>query len=319
MRNVGYIEGSLLTSDGCVAEIGVLSDSGCCPPDICNLDPCALMCSFIELLPNGPLWDRAKAQGMDLYRDVNDPCAGTCEPTRCSSLVDYAAYSGYRLHGLIQGALWAALRESDPYTAVDTIDSLLDFYGWENPWNTLCRDQRLGPSPLECQGWQPDLNNCDANFSPIYVPTVPADLERAVNRGIVLALSRLQMGPIKNLCGINWVIEPLGAELHPVISPPPDPEHPCCSRELVWEICNRSQTIEALPSPTCTRGSRQINAWFEIPELSFDTATGTCSPTGPGTIRLWPGIMAAQSIALSMLPSNGTCHQPIIRCETLDS
>ena len=40
----------------------------------------------------------------------------------------------------------------------------------------------------------------------------------AVKRNIAIALTRANMGVIKNLCGINWVIEPLGAEIRAGLS-----------------------------------------------------------------------------------------------------
>lgn len=312
MRNVGFLdEGALLTSDGCVSAIATLPEAECCPPDICNLDPCKLMCSFIELLPNGPLWDKAKATAMDRYRDLNDPCAGTCEPdATCATIADYAAYSGYRLHGLLQGALWPALRESRPETAVETLDSWLEMLGWENPWESLCRDPRLGPSPLDCAN-EPTLAICDANFSPVYVPQLPPALDMAVKRGIALALTRLQMSPMKNLCGINWVIEPLGAILTPSSVPSTSP---CCGSGLTWVICNRGSTIESVPGLVCGSGTHEIPASFEIPSLAFSEETGMCVPTGPDKIRIWPAVMAAQVIALSMLPTKG-CSMSIVRCE----
>lgn len=312
MRNVGYSDTAYLTADGCVSEIGVVADDACCPPDICNVDACSLMCSFIELLPNGPLWDRAKAEGMARYQQL--PCGPTCRPDeQCASLVDYAAYSGYRLASLIQGPLWAAIREANPYTAVDTLDSWLSMHGWEDCWGTVCRDPRLGPSPFECGVWEPALSACDANFSPIYIPEVPARLAAAVKRGIVIALTRLQRRPIKNLCGINWIIEPLGAFLRPIAEPP---MASCCSG-MQWEICNLSGTIEAVPNLRCENSPpAQIGATFTMRSLAFNPATGRCEPIGDTLVTIWPAILAAQCIATTLIQVRG-CETPIRRCAEL--
>jgi hypothetical protein len=314
MRNVGYSAGAILTADGCVSAVGTLASDDCCPIDVCNLDACNLMCAFIQLMPSGPLWDVPKARAMERYQNL--PCAPVCapDPGSCSSLVDYAVYSGYRLAELLRGPLWASIRESSPYTAVETIDSQLNVYGWTDCWESACRDQRLGPSPFECGVFEPGLDSCDANFSPIYVPTIPEPLNTAVKRGVLIAMHRLAMAPIKNLCGINWIIEPLGAYLRPKEGISADQ---CCTG-LRWEICNISDTIEGVPSLSCSAEKiKRVKASFEMPTLAFNTATGRCEPVGPDMLMIWPAIMAAQCIAISLLPAK-TCEVPISRCEGLN-
>lgn len=310
----GYSGGEVLTADGCVQTVGALPDDAnyCCPIDICNITSGNVMCSFVSLLPNGPLWDRAKEERMTKYY------AGPCEPEPrcftgvCASVVDYAIYSGYRLYYLMRGPLWASLRESSPYSAVETIDSYLTLYGWENWWETLCRDPRLGPSTLDCVATNPDDGS---NFQPVYTPQIPEALNDAVKRAIAISMHRLQMSPIKNICGINWVIEPLGA----VLRPPPGPGYldPCGS-EMFWELCNVSETIDSAVGLSCTQQEPYpIQAWFEINSLQFDAASGTCQATGPDKVKVWPALLAAQSIALSMLPAK-YCKQPIVRCERVN-
>lgn len=311
MRYGPYSDTAILTADGCVDSIGELAGDACCPIEPCMVDACSLMCSFISLLPNGPLWDRAKAERMSRYE--SSPCGPACvpPPNDCASVVDYAIYSGYTLDYLIKGPLWSALREANPDTAVETLDSWLSMLGWDNAWDTLCRDPRLGPSPFECGVFEPSLEACDANFAPIHVPTVPPALDLAVKRGIVRALSRLQMSPIKNLCGINWIIEPLGAVLRPSSLLP----GVCCT-DIRWEICSTGDTIEGVPPKHCANGvlSSPVQAWFPMQTLVYDNATGTCRPTGPDTLRIWPGVLAAQIIALSLMPTARNCSTFISRC-----
>jgi len=216
------------------------------------------------------------------------------------------------MYTLAQGPLWGAIRESNVYTAVDTLDSWLELYGWQNCWETICRDPRLGPSPLDCIAQQ-SVDACDANFSPVFVPQLPTKLSDAVRRGVAISLSRLQMEPIKNLCGINWVIEPLGAALAPY-NVPEEPN--CLAGDLQWEICITDGLIESAPGLSCsaTDNTRRISASFIMPALHFDQDTGTCQASGPGTITIWPALMAAQCIALSMIPGK-YCRNPIVRCE----
>jgi hypothetical protein len=310
VRSIGYSGDAILTADGCITGTGEITQEGCCPIEPCNIDPCSLMCNFVQLLPNGPLWDRAKQERMVRYSQ--EPCGPACLPeiSDCASVVDYAIYTGYQMNELIKGPLWSALREADPETAVETLDSWLQMYGWNDSWESLCRDKRLGPSPFECGVTDPPLDACDASFSPIYVPPIPAALDSAVKRGIVLALRRLQMSPIKSLCGINWIIEPLGAYLRPSDSS----ANECCTG-MVWQLCSLSDTIEETPPKHCVqeRAPRRIQAWFPMDRLSFNPTTGSCEPTGPGTVRIWPGILAAQIIALSLMPTRD-CGVPIYRC-----
>src|SRR6478752_2347785 len=111
--------------DGLV-PVGVLPPSGCCPPDICEINPDALACTAISLLPSGPLWDKAKMAGISCGGNCESDCGekpfGTEEDV-CQSLVAHAIYTGRKLYYYIMNSLWPSLRESDPETAFTTMDS----------------------------------------------------------------------------------------------------------------------------------------------------------------------------------------------------
>lgn len=280
------LENSILTADGCM-PVGVLPVSGCCPPDPCHISMCCtLMGHFVNLLPNGPLWDGPKIEA--LQRIGEDGCdESAC--MSCGSLVAYAMYTGRQLYDLIQSALIPALRNDSPLTASeDVLDTLLAEYDWRLCYE--CRqggDGRLGPIlPIEID------NECGGmTYAPV---AMPEGLECAIKRATLLALTRLDMSPIKNLCGINWVIEPLGAVLTPYN---PSDELACC-RGQRFEICPISDYIEAC-SDYCVAPT-QIQAWFPHPVSE---------------IAVWPGIYAAQCIALSMLPDIKCVEDHVIvRC-----
>lgn len=277
---------AFLTADGCVDSIPTLTSTDCCPQRICEISMCSLMCNFIGLLPNGPLWDRKKQEGMQKWVGrCNGLACNDCTDADCGSMVDFAAFCGARLWSLIQEALWPSLREANPYTAVTTIDSWLDRLGWADCWASACRDRRLGPSPYE--------QNVPCGVI-VDVPKPPPELDMAVKRGIVLALWRLRMEPIKNLCGINWVIEPLSASLRPIML---DAPLTGC-KGAVFELC-QTGTIPGLPGRNCDEPPVAIPASYV-----YDGRT------------IWPATLAAHCIALSMMPFNPDCTAPlpIVRC-----
>lgn len=300
--------GQVLTADGCIdsSTIQLFTSDGCCPPSVCNMNLCAMFCIFANLLPNGPMWDAAKMQviASDDCHGSNLSC-GDCLQTECATLIDYAKHAAHMLYDLVQTALWPALRESGEETAVTTQASWLDRYGWRNCWESSCRDYRLGlNAPYEC-----------GDACPTYViPNIPPALECAVNRGVILALRRLNMQPIPSLCGINWVIEPLGAMLRPYrpdcmvgdqLLPAADLY--CCEGAR-FEICPTSQKISACPDIICEPSHNDV-----LIDNSFMNSK-TCD--GVTTVeRVYPGVLAAQCLALSMLPAD-VCETtvPIIRC-----
>ncbi len=280
-------------ADGLVSA-GVITSDGCCPW-LCA-DECALICTFIELLPTGPAWDQAKTRGLSYYRNASDAteyCSQPCDigNTTCSTMVGYATYLGRVLNDLINTALWPALRESDPTTAVTTLDDWLDRLGWQECYNSACRSNLLGIlTPYEIMG------ECGPVFCPI---DCDPELEIAVKRGTVIALKRLRMGITLNLDSINWVIAPLGAILRP--RSPVEPvnactDEPCCCG-VEFEICNIGDTLPAVETDLGIRCGPSANT---ATVLAYCEPNPCSHPAGLPA-RIWPGVINAECIVRSML------------------
>lgn len=280
-------------ADGCV-ERGVIASDGCCPDTICSIDPVVLACSYVNLLPSGPLWDRPKRAAVDFYNTTKEPGSYFQSEDDCTSMVGYAVYTSRILFDLLQNALWPSLRESDPATAVTTQDDWLDRLGWQDCFATQCRSVLLGTlTPYEIMG------ECGPIFCPVETP--PA-LAAAVKRGIILALIRSQMAQIKTLCALNWIIEPLGAVLTPRI----DETLECCDGSRVtFDISNASDVLPAVQddlSPCGTPSNATVPASIYL---------NICDrPAGMPEV-IWPGIVAAECIVRSLLPT--TCPTQIFR------
>jgi hypothetical protein len=313
----------LLTADGC-ADVITLVDDDCCPPPLCGNDLCCTFVAFFQLLPSGPLWDYWKAAAISYFQHNEDPaeCPLITDP-RCPSLILHAIYTVLKLRAMVHGPLWVAFRESNVYTAVTTLDAHLARLQWEDCYNQHCRSVLLGDiTPLEI--W----TDCGPVFCP---PSYPPELELAVKRGIAIALTRANMGVIKNLCGLNWIIAPLSAEIvpGPPILPtqcvdPPDPpgvpiypdmddpcteveEPPCTDNECdpTDPICNNASFI-IQPTKNWLEGvgtgdvcdtrakPPQVQAWWDW---------GCDKPAGLPE-QVWPGILAAECIIRSMMPTS---------------
>src|SRR5579864_1354440 len=211
-----------LSADGCVPY---LNDDAvyCCPPPLCGNEWCCTLVAFMNLLPSGPIWDFWKAAAISYFERNENPadCPLLHDP-KCPSLVLHAIYAATKLRYFVHHALWPAFRESDPNTAITTLDAHLDRLQWEDCYNQHCRSVLLGElTPLEV--W----TECGPQFCP---PDYPPELENAVKKGVAIALTRANMGVIRNMCGINWIIEPLGSEIRPVYLPP-KPSHPIVPEE----------------------------------------------------------------------------------------
>ncbi|XAI96641.1 hypothetical protein [Synechococcus phage Ssp-JY38] len=216
----------------------------------------------------------------------------------------YAMYLGAVLYDMLLNALWPALRESDPSTAVTTLDDWLARYQWQDCHDSICRDPCLGPlTPYEVPG------PCGPVFCP---PDVSDELECAVKRGIVLALRRLRMGGVPNLTWLNWVIEPLGATLsaHFETQLIYGREVNCWEERCKgqkFELCHvGDEMIDACPPIDCsTPVARRIPAYVE---------RDLCTMPAGAQEKIFPAVLAAECIILSVLQPSPNCEPIIIRC-----
>jgi hypothetical protein len=311
----------MLTADGC-QDVGVIDDPGCCPPPLCGNDLCCTFVAFFNLMPSGPMWDYWKQIAITYFERNDDPeqCPLLQDPN-CPSLILHAIYTVLKLKGMVHNALWPAFRESNPQTAITTLDYHLQVMQWEDCYQSACRSISLGTlSPLEVMGI----------CGPIYCqPPYPPDLMLALKHAIAVALDRASMGVIKNLCGINWIIEPLGAVLvpihaSPVVDPcppdvppedcepsPPDPyciEEECdpfdCALAKQFYLCNYRDWLEGV-GDICVRNVPNVPAYFDWP-CNDEKVAGLPD-------RIWPGVLAAECIVRSLLPCAGAGYE-ITRC-----
>jgi hypothetical protein len=307
-----------LGADGCV-PFNYIDDPACCPPPLCGNDLCCTFVAFFNLLPSGPLWDYWKQAAISYFQYSDDPsqCPLLQDP-RCPSLVLHAIYTVLKLKFVVHDALWPAFRETNPYTAVTTLDDHLARLHWEDCYAQHCRTVLLGEiTPLEI--W----TECGPLFCP---PNYPPELEAALKKNIAIALNRANMGVIKNLCGLNWVIETLGAELRPVYPeelPPcvyPDQSPPCVEVEdppcelcdpddfckgMAFEICYSRDWIEGV-------GSGDV-CETHLPPPRIPAYWDSCDKPAGLPDRVWPGVLAAECIIRSMLPTKCPLT-PITRC-----
>lgn len=296
-----------LGADG-LQTVGLIESDACCPP-ICGAELCALICSFIQLLPSGPMWDYHKARAMSYYNQSGvNPCEPACPPPfPCPSLVQHAIYAAIRLQSFVQGALWQVFREQSAYTATElTLDAWLESLQWEDCYNQHCRSVLLGElSPYEVAG------DCAPVFCP---PTVSAALQCAIKKALIIALSRQQMGVIRTLNGLNWIIEPLGAELRPATEEEMeqyvsdcDADDPvCCCATPHFILCNVGDTLPACNSIFCDNDPSLI----QLP-VSMVIDRGCEAQAGLPRL-LYPSVLAAECILRSLLPYN--CPNTIHRC-----
>ena len=295
-----------LTPDGRM-PFGTLDCPGGCA-DLGCADTVGFLCSFIDLLPCGPMWDRPKTLAREQIQE-----AGGIPPDglTCGSMASLAVLIGQFTAENVREILGAAYREANPCTAVTTVSDWLDRFGWEDCYRTACNTEflkQLSPYTLE--------DECgDLTF----VPTdFPADFEAALQHAILKSLVRLQLGVIKNLDGINYVIEPLGAQLVPAPYPAevqdfldngtipagtPDGCPPCFRDYVSYELVSLSDTLPGAPTVEsfCGDDPAPVDA-----VQSYDNGTGA--------VDLFPGCIAAECFIRSMMPE--VCPNLIIRKET---
>ncbi len=229
-----------------------------CPEDICSISKASIICGFVSLLPSGPLWDRQKQNAVIKNSEKSSGC-----------IADYAVFAGNILYELITENLWTALRESNPYTAVTTLDEWLDRLGWQDCYES-CHRRKLsnGLSPFEVMGY------CGPLFCP---PKYDMDYERALKSAIVKALYRLRMGVIPNVASINKILEPLGVIL-------------TGTEKLILRPNTTSLTV---PQIHCSRTPRLISAFYD---------NGCDCDRVAGLPRYaWPTVMAAECLVRSII------------------
>jgi hypothetical protein len=267
--------------DGAV-PVGELPSDGCCPPDICSIDPDGLKCSMVSLLPSGPLWDETKQLGVQNC-DTCEPCEEPFMDEQCASLVLHAHYKGALLYYYIMAILWPALREANPATAWSTMDEWLDRLGWADCYNTYCRDPDLGPiTPYEI------VTECsDHEYCP---PVFGEELTRIYKRGVILALWRMRHGSVENLAAINFIISSLYAEVVP-------------QTDAFGKVClilrpTQDYAPVVLPTPCPETESTILQAQKQV-KLYLTPGNGLCIG---GPDRAYPLVLAAHCIVRSLLP-----------------
>jgi len=294
-----------LTADGRIPATSITTSSGCCEDALCFTAGEAA-CAVFDLLPSGPMWDAARMQAREeiAANGGSIPLTGFSKTT----LFSYAAFVAQMLEYITDAAIRPVVRESDPETATD-LDYWLDRLGWVDCYRTNCRSEYLAMfSPYEdvdatCGG----TKYCAYDF--------PADFEAALKYGIVRSLLRMNMGVIRSLSGINWVIAPLGAVVRTPTPLPPtvqnymdnfhnyDPKTytpdslgdcgDCFGAEVQLEITSSSATLPGAPTAAsfCDLTSRPA----DVAALQAYDCNGTIT-------NLYPGVIAAECIVRSMLP-----------------
>lgn len=252
-------------------DVGALPPDGCCPVSICNIDPEKLVCNFIGTLPSGPLWDEPKAAVMA----GGIICLPEAEGAVCTSVVLHAAFTAQQLYSRLMLGLWPALRESNPFTAYDTLDEWLDRLGWHHCFKCACEC-------VDDASELPPFQLLLANGQTLCCPDeAPLGLTNAVKKGIVAALWRLRLGTTLNLDAINFVISSLGAQVDcSVVDGVPS-----------LTVCAVSDYLPAACKDECIREScPDVQAYWEL----------GCDGEGDGR-KIYPGVLAAQCIVLAMI------------------
>jgi hypothetical protein len=167
------------------------------------------------------------------------------------------------------------------------MDSWLDRLGWQDCYNTFCREKYLGDiTPYEVMG------ECSIEFCP---PTFSPELALVYKRGIITALWRMRLGFIPNLASINFILSSLYSEL--VLDPTwsaDSGEPPCLvlrptgdyAPVVLKEPCPRTQA-------TILAGQKQV-------KLYLTPVDGLCLGS---VTKAYPLTLAAHCILLSLLPN----------------
>jgi hypothetical protein len=277
------------------SSVDVCTSANGCPPN-----KAAMMCAMLDDLPTGPMWDEQKARVREEITAAGGVPTGGLS---CLSMAAYAAYMGAWVAEVVGRGYTPYLRESAPDTAVSTLDDWLERFGWVDCYRSPCRsDYAAESSPYEYLD-----TTCNKRF--YHPPSFPADYERALKYAILQSLVRLNFGVIKNVAGINWVIEPLGAKITPKYSAPVqewitanETCHACWSEEADFTICNVGTTLPGAPTEASFCGAAPATV----------AAQQTYTKKDNSTVQLYPGVVAAQCIASSLMPVG--CPSMITRC-----
>jgi hypothetical protein len=300
VARIRYPAGKIsLGVDGFVPHSVAQRNDGCCPDPLC-VPFCSTACAFVDLLPTGPMWD---GQKMDAVRHISE--CGSEETQSCPTMASYAVYAARVLHDLIDTAIWPAVRESSPQTAVTTIGDWLERFGWQDCFRSSCRSQYMAIfSPYE------RIGDCGSYYCPT---NFDEDFECALQHAILMSLVRMQRGVIKNLDGINWVIAPLGAVVSPVRPWPetvqnvlngacdPDEIDTCFCDVANLQCCNTGNELPGCPSLICGGSSPPVAA----------AQPYACGDEDP--VILYPGVIAAECIVRALLTRK--CPNILFQCQ----
>lgn len=255
-----------------------LPPSGCCPPDPCTVTAESVACNFINLLPSGPLWDEAKLRGIS----CGGWCTTACRTEDCGHMVNYAAFTGRRLHAMLQENLWPSLREANIYTAYETLDEWLDRLRWRDCYMSTCRVQdEAGLMPYEVLGPQ-GPRYCPPTFTP--------ELAILYKRGVAIALQRMRLKPVRNIAAINFIFE----YLHTTVSY----ERRGAGYCLI--VAPNADQAEEFLMPKCPRDE---DAAQKMVTLFLSPGNGLCAG---GPSRVYPMTLAAFCIVKALLPTCDT-------------
>lgn len=290
--------------DGRVPSTVLAEDCDGCL-DIPCADDVAYLCSFVDLLPCGPLWDTQK----EAVRNQIAEAGGIPEcGFECPSMPVLAAFIGQNLSTNVRSILGANLRESNPLTAVETVDDWLDRLGWSDCFRTACTaDEIDAASPYTAS---------DGCGGVTYVATdFPADFEAALKHAILRSVVRFGRGVIKNLDAINYVIEPLGVTFAPAYSArvqcyidDPDAACPCGANAPCWANEIR---FKLTPTGTTIPGAPTADSFCG--ECADPVAIEQTYSNGVDTVQLYPNVIAAECFVRALLPR--TCPNIIERCD----
>ena len=298
----------LLTPDGCQDRVAswAREPDQCCAILPCP-DPCAVACDMVNLLPCGPMWDRQKEQALEWLRGFNnapfDLCKPLieCEPPPCPSLAMFAVFMSRFVSSAINDTLWAYQRESNPFTAVTSLEQWKDRLGYQDCFRAACRPNfQDTPSPFEYDGL----------YCP---PELPPEYWCALDHATVVALARMRVDGIHNLCYLNYVIEPFGAKIEPTCRCVPGLDGPCIQEDccdIAFKVCPTSCTLTPCPPLTCLDTSAEATP---VPACVNWECVKPVGRNVPDII--WPGVIMAQCFLRSFLPD---CPSIVYQCPTND-